>query len=144
MLAALGLSCWVRAFSSCGAQAFHCGGFSGCRSGALELRLTSYGTWAQLLCIIWNLPIPGTEPTSPALAQADPSPLDHQGSPRQIFLIEEFQIIYLDATSQWLRLPSLRSHVDMSCTPQRMWREGHLTWEVTAPKIHNPSLGVMN
>ena len=72
----------------CSAQASHCGGFSCCRaralgvrtsvvvahglsscgSRALERRLSSCGTRAQLLCSMWNLPGPGLEPMSPALA----------------------------------------------------------------------------
>ena len=95
-LAALGLRCcaWlsVAAVSGatlhCCAQASHCGGFSCCRaqalgarasvvvahrlsicgSQALERRLSSCGTRAQLLGGMWNLPGPGLEPVSPALA----------------------------------------------------------------------------
>ena len=55
-LSVLGLRCCPRAFSSCGVRASHCGGFSCC------------GAWAQLPCRIWNLPRPGTEPMSSALA----------------------------------------------------------------------------
>ena len=76
------------AFSSCGARASHCGGFSCCRaralgawasvvvahglsrcgSQALERSLSSCGTRAQLLHGMWDLPRPGIEPMSPALA----------------------------------------------------------------------------
>ena len=72
----------------CGAQASHCGGFSccgaralgawasvvvahglsSCGSRALERRLSSCGTWAQLLHGMWDLPGPGFELVSPALA----------------------------------------------------------------------------
>ena len=72
----------------CGAQASHCGGFSCCRAGALsawasvvvahglsscglgalEHRLSSCGTQASLLRGMWDLPRPGLEPVSPALA----------------------------------------------------------------------------
>ena len=34
----------------------------------LELRLSSGGAWALLPLIIWDLPRPGIEPMSPALA----------------------------------------------------------------------------
>ena len=83
-LAALGLRCCVWAFSSCGKQgllfvALHgllllqsTGsrrvGFSSCGSRALERRLSSCGTRASLLRGMWNLPRPGLEPVSPALA----------------------------------------------------------------------------
>ena len=72
----------------CGVQASYCCGFSCCRawaldtrvsvvathglsscgSQALERRLSSCGALAQLLRGMWNLPGPGIEPVSPALA----------------------------------------------------------------------------
>ena len=72
----------------CGARASHCGGFSccgaralgarasvvvarglsSCGSQALERRLSSCGTRASLLHGMWDLPGPGLEPVSPALA----------------------------------------------------------------------------
>ena len=62
-------------FSCCGAQALGTWasvvvsrGLSSCGSRALEHRLSSCGTWAQLLCGMWDLPGPGIEPMSPALA----------------------------------------------------------------------------
>ena len=87
-LAALGLCCCARAFSSCGEWASHCGDFSCCRaralgvqasvvvarrlsscgSRALERRLSSCGARAQFLRGMWDLPGPGLELVSPALA----------------------------------------------------------------------------
>ena len=93
----LGLCCCTWAFLwlqragatlRCGARASHCGGFSCCReqalgtrasvvvarglsscgSRALECRLSSCGAQAQLLRSMWDLPRPGLEPVSPALA----------------------------------------------------------------------------
>ena len=73
----------------CSTWASHSGGFSCCRARALErwgfsdaahglsscglwalleLRLSSCGTRAQLLRSMWDLPGPGLEPMSPALA----------------------------------------------------------------------------
>ena len=43
-------------------------GFSSCGSWALERRLSSRGARAWLLCSMWDLPGPGLEPMSPALA----------------------------------------------------------------------------
>ena len=43
-------------------------GFSSCGSRALERRLSSCGAQAQLLHGMWDLPRPGMEPVSPALA----------------------------------------------------------------------------
>ena len=39
-----------------------------CGSQALELRLSSCGTQAYLLCGMWDLPTPGIKPKSPLLA----------------------------------------------------------------------------
>ena len=62
-------------FSCCGAQALGtwasvvvAHGLSSCGSWALERRFSSCGTWAQLLRGMWELPGPGLEPVSPALA----------------------------------------------------------------------------
>ena len=72
----------------CGARVSHCGGFSCCGARALgaqasvvaacglnscgaravECRLSSCGTRAYLLRGMWDLPRPGLEPVSPALA----------------------------------------------------------------------------
>ena len=43
-------------------------GLSSCGSQTLEHRLSSCGSRAQLLCGMWDLPGPGLEPVSPALA----------------------------------------------------------------------------
>ena len=43
-------------------------GLSSCYSPALELGLSGCGAWAYLLCGMWDLPGPGMEPESPALA----------------------------------------------------------------------------
>ena len=85
----LSLQLWqVGAALYCGAQPSHCDGFSccgawalgarasvvvacglsSCGSRALERRLSSCGTRAQLLHGTWDLPGPGIEPVSPALA----------------------------------------------------------------------------
>ena len=78
----------VEATLFCGAQASHCGGFSccgaravgartsvvvahgpsSCGSWAVERRLNSCGAQPQLLHGMWDLPRPGLEPVSPALA----------------------------------------------------------------------------
>ena len=47
---------------------FRCTGFSSCGTRALEHRLSSCGARAQLLRGMWDLPRPGIEPVSPALA----------------------------------------------------------------------------
>ena len=59
-------------FTSCGSRALE-RRLSSCGSRALEHRLSSCGTWASVvvahrLCSMWDLPRPGLEPVSPALA----------------------------------------------------------------------------
>ena len=88
LLAVLGLRCRTQASSTCRWPAPRCGGFfccgpqalgvqfsvvvthrlSSCGSRALECGLGSHGTWTQLPCGMWDLPRPGIEPVSPALA----------------------------------------------------------------------------
>ena len=60
--------CRHEGFSSCSVWALGCTGFSSCGSQALEPRLRGCGTWAQLPRHMWDLPGPGIEPESPALA----------------------------------------------------------------------------
>ena len=56
---------WLLLLWSTGSR---CAGFSSCGTWALEHRLSSRGTWALLLHGMWDLPGPGLEPVSPALA----------------------------------------------------------------------------
>ena len=76
-LAVLGLRFCVRAFSSCGKRGplfiVVCGPLTVAASLAAEhrlqtRRLSSCGSRAQLLRGMWDLPRPGLEPVSPALA----------------------------------------------------------------------------
>ena len=57
----------ARGFQNTGSVAVVCG-LSSCGLWALERRLSSYGVRAQLLHGMWDLPGPGLEPVSPALA----------------------------------------------------------------------------
>ena len=75
--AVLGLRCCVGfsllgqagATLYCGARATHCSVFSGCRAQALE-SMGSVAVAQRLSCpeACWNVPGPGIEPGSPALA----------------------------------------------------------------------------
>ena len=56
---------WLLLLRSTGSR---CTGFSSCGSWVLERRLSSCGARAQLLRGMWDLPGPGLEPVSPALA----------------------------------------------------------------------------
>ena len=99
----------VGATLHCGAWASHCGGFSccgawalgtrasvvvarglsSCGSLALGLRLSSCGTRAQLLCSTWDLPGPGLEPVSPALAGGFLTTVPPE-KPRSLFINQLF------------------------------------------------------
>ena len=76
-MAVLGLRFCARAFSSCGKQGPVFIAARGPLTTATSLvadhrlqtrRLSNCGSWAQLLCGMWDLPRPGLEPASPALA----------------------------------------------------------------------------
>ena len=76
-MAVLGLRFCVRAFSSCGERGPRfiavCGPLTIAASLVVEhrlqmRRLSSCGSWAQLLRSMWDPPRPGLEPVSPALA----------------------------------------------------------------------------
>ena len=98
----------------CSAWASHCGGFSlrsmgsrhmgfiSCGSCALERRLSSCGAWASLLCGMWDLPGPGLEPVSPALAGGFLTTVPPGKSLRFVFLLFLF-LFWLP----WLGLPKL-------------------------------------
>ena len=60
-------------------------GLSSCGSWALEHRLSSCGAGASLLRGMWDLPGPGLEPMSPALAGGFLT-MCHQGSPQKKLL----------------------------------------------------------
>ena len=76
-MAVLGLCFCARAFSSCGKRGplliAVCGPLTIAASLVAEhrlqtCRLSNCGSRAQLLCGMWDLPRPGLEPVSPALA----------------------------------------------------------------------------
>ena len=76
-MAVLGLSFYVRALSSCGKRGPLFIVVRGPLTIAASLvaehrlqtrRLSNCGSWAQLLHGMWDLPRPGLEPVSPALA----------------------------------------------------------------------------
>ena len=63
-----GLSCCGARAPGTWASAVVACGLSSCGLRAPEHRLSSCGAQAQLLCVMWDLPGPGLEPMSPALA----------------------------------------------------------------------------
>ena len=87
--AALGLGCYLQAFSSCDEQgllssctawASQCRGFSPCGPRALEYRLSSWAHGLSWPRSMWIFPDQGSNPC-PLHWQADSSPLGQQGSP---------------------------------------------------------------
>ena len=79
----------------CSAWASRCGGFSCCGARTLGARasvvvacgLSSCGARAQMLCSVWDLPGPGLEPVSPALAGGFLTTEPPGKTPGQIFYI---------------------------------------------------------
>ena len=67
LIAVASLCCGAPALGARASVAVACG-LSSCSSWALEHRLSSCGARAQLLHGVWDLPGPGLEPVSPALA----------------------------------------------------------------------------
>ena len=96
-MAVLGLRFCARAFSSCGKRgplfiAVH-GPLTIAASLAAEhrlqtRRLSNCGSWAQLLRGMWDLPRPGLEPVSPALAGRF-STTAPPGKPPNFFIVDK-------------------------------------------------------
>ena len=105
-LAALGLRFCVRAFSSCGKRgplfiAVH-GPLTIVASLVAEhrlqtRRLSNCGSRAQLLRGVWDLPRPGLEPMSPALAGrfSTTAPPGKPNTPEILFLLHECQSLWV-------------------------------------------------
>ena len=83
--------------SSCGAQALGRLGFSSCSSWALERRLHSRGTQAQLLCSMWGLPREDLLRDRTCVSCTGDGffffffflPLTHQGSPGAVLYLQK-------------------------------------------------------
>ena len=105
-LAVLGLHFCARAFSSCGKRGplliAVCGpltiaAFLVAEHRLQTRRLSSCGSRAQLLCGMWDLPRPGLEPASPALA-GRLSTTAPPGKPHSFFLMINIPL-YMCTTS---------------------------------------------
>ena len=146
LLVALGLHVCMQAFPSCGTQASHCGGFSCCRAQALGAqtsvgmvrRLSSFGSWAQLLCSFWDLPRPGIELVSPALAGGFLSTVPTRkscfcflGEPLYFFP-QWLQQFISPPTMQKASLFSIPSPAFGIC---RHFNDGHYDWCQVAPLL---------
>ena len=100
-------------FSCFRARALRCMGFrscsthglSGCGSLALEHRLSSWGTWALLLQGTWDIPRPGIESVSPALAGGFLTTGSlGKPSPQVLTLLSELLVLPLGAISPVLTI----------------------------------------
>ena len=108
----------------CGAWVSHCGGFSCCgvRASVVVAReLSSCGTWAQLLCGMWNLPGPELEPVSPALAggfltTAPPGKSLHVGLKPQHFMC------FFGSAWFFITSPSIKFTLNLYavCSPEKI------------------------
>ena len=96
-MAVLGLRFCVRAFSSCGKRGplfiAVCGPLTTAASLVVEHRLqtrslSNCGSRAQLLRGMWDLPRPGLEPVSPALAGGFSTPAPPGKPPELITIID--------------------------------------------------------
>ena len=99
-------------------------GLSSCGSRALEHRLSSCGAWASLLHGTWDLPGPGIEPVSPALAGRFLT----TAPPGRSQSVLASECISYDASSspthpplfQLVSPPNLNLHIARLCPPQPM------------------------
>ena len=139
-LAALGLRCCMWAFSSCverGYSSLRCTGFSlrwlllWASTGSRRAGFSSCAAQAWLLCGMWDLPGPGLEPVSPALAGGLLTTASPGKSPQTNFKYKTIQGASLVA--QWLRI----------CLLMQGTRVRALVWEdptcrgATRPVSHN-------
>jgi hypothetical protein len=92
-------------------------GFSSCNSRTLEVGLSSCGTQAWLLHVMWNLPRPGTEPVFPPLAGRFLPTEPPEKSPVIISSLLGFPGCKSECNSAGKLLPSLIQsfHSYMSC-----------------------------
>ena len=113
----LGLRFYARAFSSCGERGplfiAVCGPLTISASLVAEhrlqtRRLSSCGSQAQLLCRMWDLPKPGLEPASPALAGGF-STTAPPGKP--LFILSSFSICSIGGLLAPLPFPEGEIHV---------------------------------
>ena len=101
-LAVLGLRFCARTFSSCGKRGPLFIAVRGPLTIATSLvaehrlqtlRLSSCGSWAQLLHSMWDLPRPGLKPVSPALAGRFSTTVPPGKPPSSAFLIRQSELI---------------------------------------------------
>ena len=113
----LGLRFCARAFSSCGKRGPLFITVRGPLTIAASLvaehrlqtrRLSSCGSWAQLLHGMWDLPRPGLEPVSPALASRL-STTAPPGKPSSLLLNTHFEILFLSYKQLLFLIPKLKS-----------------------------------
>ena len=102
---------WLLLLQSTGSR--HAG-FSSCGSWALEHRLNRCGARAYLLSIMWDLPGPGLEPVSPALAGGFLTTVPTGKSDHMVFLLQFVNMVY---HNDWF------AYIEESLHP---WGKSHL------------------
>ena len=107
-------------------------------SGGMVCRLSSFGSWAQLLCSMWDLPRPGIKLVSPALAGGFLSTVSTRkscfcflGEPLYFFPWWLQQFIF-PPTMQKASLFSIPSPAFVIC---RLLNDGHQDWCKVAPLV---------
>ena len=114
-MAVLGLCCYVWAFSSCGALAFHCDSFPYCRAWALGTVVMAHGLSHPAACGIFpDQEEPMLNPC-PLHWQVGSSPLDHQGGSKLFgFDIEKYFLFTLQKVEP-VYTPTKVYNKDMNC-----------------------------
>ena len=80
---------WWEGYSSCSLWASQCSGFSCCGTGTQRHKgFSSYGARVWLPCGLWNLPWPGSEPVSSALAGRFLTTRPPGKSPPRLFVVD--------------------------------------------------------
>ena len=114
-----------RAYSSLGARTLGHRDVSSCSSWVPEHRFSSCSAWALFLCSTWNLPGPGIEPLSPALAGGFFT-TEAPGEPLSLTFKFQYSVFYsLNSVSFYLHFGSR----DLFFSPW-MWCNGTCLWEI--------------
>ena len=96
------------------------GGFSCCGAQTRHMDFSSHGTWAHLPCSMWNLPRPGIEPISSALAgrlstTGPPGGSPHGGDFDSKMKTDWWQgkslVFRVSLTDGWQSLSSIHPHI---------------------------------
>ena len=114
-------------------------GFSGCGLQALERRLSSCGPWFELLPGMWDLPGPGIESVSPALAGGFVSSVP-PGKPSHRVLRSLKSEILVPVSDHWsLRGSGEITSLNLSFLPCEMGTKWPSSWNCSSSHSANIS-----